>query len=750
MKTQRRILSLLLVLATLISGLTVLFPVATAADSSGNLEIEDFTCYPSPDFSIGAAYTSLYFTFTIGSLDYDEFGFVFSLENGGNNPTPVRGDEGCIEFATSESGVAARIGNQIVEAPAGRSLVPCALDVPFERFYEWIYARAFVTDSTGTRYSDVMKLSVMKMNRVGNGPINEAIGTASTVWNDVIEDKRNLYSDVLCSGAKTFCPNEVNPEGNDLLIEYSVFYNDSLVQYLKNTNAPYVTSRIAKDDFSESAPLNFWSPCANCWGSDCPYAGGFDALNGLGTLVSDDEVTTPAGMGTTTGAYADYPNLGGAVQSNPEYGWHRIGVRVHEDVTVLPTANTDAEYLFTVTTYLDGVAVSKLQGTLMDERIQNYLYTASYNASTGKVEYTDVGADRYVFIYRMKYQGNSYGKHQSAYCVFADASASCGKEFVRQVEPVVPVENGPNDGGYRAENGKGFSAPRYYRNVPDDPQYPHSFTAMSYNVEVFNKGWSGRHPKALQTVLAASPDIVGFQEYNERWDTLFNALAKAGGYTRVTGDDTTDRFERNEIFFKTDKFTLLFDGTLVYKDVAIALNVPNPENANMDLDTHGRTFHYVVLEQKETGKRILVVNTHLHYGKTGDEAAVPHDKVRRYEIRALLAWLELQEDAFPDQIIMGDMNAQNVPSNPNNGGSLTIRMFLDDGFSEGFSAAAETDDVGGTYVNGHATRSPYVFDHFFTKGNIDTAYYTVVDNPVDGDGRYPSDHLPILARFCLR
>ena len=100
MKTQRRILSLLLVLATLISGLTVLFPVATAADSSGNLEIEDFTCYPSPDFSIGAAYTSLYFTFTIGSLDYDEFGFVFSLENGGNNPTPVRGDEGCIEFAT--------------------------------------------------------------------------------------------------------------------------------------------------------------------------------------------------------------------------------------------------------------------------------------------------------------------------------------------------------------------------------------------------------------------------------------------------------------------------------------------------------------------------------------------------------------------------------------------------------------------------------------------------------------------------
>ena len=140
---------------------------------------------------------------------------------------------------------------------------------------------------------------------------------------------------------------------------------------------------------------------------------------------------------------------------------------------------------------------------------------------------------------------------------------------------------------------------------------------------------------------------------------------------------------------------------------------------------------------------------HLHYGATGSNAT-EHDKIRRYQVRALLAWLGSQATTYPDQIVLGDLNANYKPSNPNNGGTRTIQLFLDGGFDRAPDVAAVTDDVGGTYIDWHTTRTPYAFDHFFTTGNVDTAYYTVIDNPIDVNDRYPSDHLPIVARFCLR
>ena len=753
MKTQRRFLSLLLILAMLIAGITALFPATVSAEGE---EIQGFEYLGNSHFAIGAESTELLFTFTIGSLNYSEVGFVFSFEENGDNPNPEIGATGCVKYGTTTVYTAINYDGTTISAPDGRWLVVCALtNIPFAYYCSWIYVRAFVTDGAGTRYADTVRLNALAANRGAGKSINEAIGTSSTGSNVYIDCKRNIYTDVLVSGERTFCPNEVNPDGNDLLIEYSVLYNKYTVQYLKNDNGPYVTARIGKENFSENSPLSWWSPCPNCSGSYSPFAGGFESAGDVTVPVSDGEVTTPAGMASPGGSYSDYPNIGGIDPDHPEYGWHRIGIRVHEEVTQLPTADTEAEYCLTVTTYVDGVAVAKLQGALNANRTANYLYTASYNASSGEVEYTDIGSNRYVFLYRMKYKGNNTGSSQSAYCVFADAYATCGKEFVQQVERVIPVADGPHDGGYRAGNNKGMAdGDRYYQIVPEDPDYPNAFTVMSYNIEVYDRdhgtGWDGRDPEiTLQTVMTESPDIVGFQEVNEEWDPPLALLARSGGYTRLEGSYTKYNFEKNEIFFKTDKFDLISEGTKSFKQAAIDLGVANTEEANLKLDKVNRIFHYAVLEQKDTGKRILVVNVHLHYGGTGS-GHEEDDKVRRYQVRALLAWLDSQATTYPDQIVLGDLNANYKPSNPNNGGTRTIQLFLDGGFDRAPDVAAVTDDVGGTYINGHTTRSPYAFDHFFTTGNVDTAYYTVIDNPIAVNDRYPSDHLPIVARFCLR
>ena len=759
MSTRKRTLSLLLVLAMLTLAFAAILPVAAAEPEPEPEpeEIQDFGYQSSAAFAIGGESTDLRFLFTIGSTDYDEVGFVFSFENHGNNKTPTVGGSGCYTVNVDTVYRSVRAGGETVNAPDGRWWVAAKLtNIPFASYYEWIYVRAFVTDGGETTYSDAVKLNALKANRGSGESIHEAVGTSSTGNNTVIEYKRNIYTDVLDSGAKHFYPDASNNyEGSDLLIEYSVWFSSYLVDYLDGTNGPAVEARIANEDYHKSSQLVWWSPCNNCLDSYCSVAGGFEAPSGLTTTVSDEEVTTPAGMVSDGGTYADYPNIGGSDPENPEYGWHRIGIRIHEEVTTLPTANTSAQYLFTVTTYVDGRAVSKLQGTL--SRSENYLYTATYNKSKGKVEYNDIATSKYVYIYHMKYKGinpqNNEKKH-FAYCVFADAYATCGKDFVQTVEHVHPIDPGPDRGGYRAENEKLVNCPRYYRIV-----IPGSLSVMSYNIGVYDSpkggaGWEGRDPaKVAETVLTESPDIVGFQEVNQKgndgWEETLASLATAGGYTRLEGGYTGRYdFEKNEIFYKTSKFTKLAEGTKTFRATASELGIPNPEDADPDISNIDRIFHYAVLQETSTGKQILVVNTHLHYGGMGEE----DHKLRRYEIRALLAWLETQEATYPDQIVMGDMNAHYKIEDSTQGHN-TMNLFTDGGFDRTNSAAVASvrGDIGGTLAeSGRTTRPKWIYDYILVKGNIDTAYYTVVDNPIDAGGTYPSDHVPVLARIYLR
>ena len=81
-------------------------------------------------------------------------------------------------------------------------------------------------------------------------------------------------------------------------------------------------------------------------------------------------------------------------------------------------------------------------------------------------------------------------------------------------------------------------------------------------------------------------------------------------------------------------------------------------------------------------------------------------------------------------------------------------------------------DVGGTLIENNATydhddnpdtaeitnpnrfkvRQPWVYDHIFYSDEVLTAYeYSVVDNfDENGPTRYPSDHLPVVAKFIAK
>ena len=223
--------------------------------------------------------------------------------------------------------------------------------------------------------------------------------------------------------------------------------------YLRASAVPNVTSGVAQGASMEKE-LIYWDPC------DAKTDYGFKAVYNFTTLASTDPGLYP---NIAAGGLANSPHVGGTDLDNPEYGWHRIGIVYHEEVTNVEAVKggANAEYYLTVSLYIDGNLVSVLCAE--DNMVDAYdlkLYTAEHDGNGG-ITYTDVAeteGDQSVYVYLlMNYQ--RVDKSNIPYCVFADAYATCGKSFVQTVEHV----DLPTSSYYRADDTKSVTAPVYYR-----------------------------------------------------------------------------------------------------------------------------------------------------------------------------------------------------------------------------------------------------------------------------------------------
>jgi len=293
---------------------------------------------------------------------------------------------------------------------------------------------------------------------------------------------------------------------------------------------------------------------------------------------------------------------------------------------------------------------------------------------------------------------------------------------------------------------------------------------LSYNLEY--KGddvWEGRNPaNAVQTILDANPDVVGIQEDTEDWNDYL-AVLKNNGYANLAGNRQYNKYTNkfgngwafNDIYYKTEKFTLVSSGWDSFKNLADDYTIEGYEGTDMSIDVQGdaegwfsdedigRTFSYAVLKDKTTGEVILFVNTHLHYGdgtSSSDSECDDDHLLREYQSRLLAAWLAEKAAQYPTQILTGDMNADVSSAK----GKVVLNGYSDSGLSFARDEALIAGDTGGT-LDGtdYTVRNKYVFDHVIYR-NAEALEYTVINNKVDevdGVMRYPSDHLPVYAKF---
>ena len=229
--------------------------------------------------------------------------------------------------------------------------------------------------------------------------------------------------------------------GNDMLIEYSVLWNETLLNMNKN-NMATIDSRFTTNAAGNSGNSGIvrWE-LASGINSDwctCKYAGGFEVA-AFSTSESDNpypryniKVNDPTA----------YPNIGGANlgngidQGDPQWGWHRVSARFRQEVINVDAVKggTDAEYKLQVWVYIDGVFVLHYSGpdhTWSDKKEDRKLYSAEPDGNGG-IKYTE-NDNLYIHgaFLDSKKMASGVG-----YFEIADYSVTIGSNFVQNVRKV--------------------------------------------------------------------------------------------------------------------------------------------------------------------------------------------------------------------------------------------------------------------------------------------------------------------------
>lgn len=424
-QARRTVTSLLLFFAMLIVGIAVFFPTLVSAEYTDHFEdFEDFGFQVRTNATQNSSSTGLRFVYTIGALYYDKVGFVFSTSN--QNPTV--GGTGCASYRASTVYPSITTDGVSYPARSGRYWVAVELtDIPHAKFDKRIYVRPYLQYEGEYYYGDTKDVTVCEALTYDKTVAGEA-----QIYNSKEHGgpyAEGLYSFVLgldktyqaIRGNSHFYPSSyaVGAQGNDLLFEYSFLWNPTL----RNNGNPEIkvqTLRINANAHKEPFYL-YTDDGASQW---CPYFGAFDYSSEYPHSAASVLYGGAGGYSPTPHPTNGYPYIG-------EYGWHRIGVRMHQEVASVSGSTVTYGGYFEL--YVDGVRVWKINAdynnVLKSKNLLLFTATASNGQITGYSDNTN----------GVRVQMRLDSVAQSAGAVFvavADAHWTCGQNFVRRVSPV--------------------------------------------------------------------------------------------------------------------------------------------------------------------------------------------------------------------------------------------------------------------------------------------------------------------------
>lgn len=257
--------------------------------------------------------------------------------------------------------------------------------------------------------------------------------------------------------------------------------------------------------------------------------------------------------------------------------------------------------------------------------------------------------------------------------------------------------------------------------------------AMTFNIRFNNpndgvNAWPNRRDWVAEIIRDNDPDVIGLQEVLP--EQLSDLKERLPGYTTysVGRQDGRDAGEAVPILFKTDRFELVEKATFW-------LSVEPETVGSVGWDAAlPRVCSWVRLKHKASGKELLAFNT--HFDHRGPNARVESAKLLVKRIG------EIAGDH--PALLTGDFNC--LPAQPPYG-VLTAQS---SGLLQDARQACHVDPVGPDSTwNGFLMIIPgRRIDFIFVTPQLDvTSHRTLTDSR---DGRFPSDHLPVLAELRLQ
>ena len=242
---------------------------------------------------------------------------------------------------------------------------------------------------------------------------------------------------------------------------------------------------------------------------------------------------------------------------------------------------------------------------------------------------------------------------------------------------------------------------------------------MSYNILCFGKEGherEKREPLVLEIINKNNPDTLGVQEATPEWMDYLKSNLTDYDYVGVGRDDGDNEGEYSAVFYKKDKYVTLDKGNFWLSE--------NPEKPGLGWDAVCvRICSWVLLEDKETGKKFIHLNTHLDH--IGVEA-------RREGMKLIF---DKAESFSVPTIVTGDFNFDQ--------GSEFYEGLVS-GKLRDSKFAAEISDDGVTY-NAFGEFEGGIIDFIMVSPEINVKKYKVVNELIDGI--YPSDHFPVTAEI---
>ena len=232
-----------------------------------------------------------------------------------------------------------------------------------------------------------------------------------------------------------------------------------------------------------------------------------------------------------------------------------------------------------------------------------------------------------------------------------------------------------------------------------------------------------RAPRAIEILKKENADIMGFQEYTPETKKFFqNELSQDYEiFDKYRTEKPDTDWESEPIFWKKDKFRCLDKGFFWFSDT------PEKESTGWDeiYDCY-RICMWIILKEVKTGKSFIHMNTHLGFGNKGQCDSVKLIKKFIENLGNLPAIItgdfNFSPDTEPYRIMTEDYTDVNV---------------------------ATVNDKTVTY-HGYSVNPKKEQEHIdfcFVNDGVVSKDFKIITKTFDG--KFPSDHYPIVANVSL-